>query len=454
MRLTKTFIAACISASFCLSAAAAVSEEEAAKLGDSLTWLGAIKAGNEEGTIPEYTGGLTEPPANYDPSKPGIRPNPFPDEEPLLSIDQSNMDQHADRLTEGTKELMRRYEDFRIDVFPSHRTAAVPERVKNNTIRNATTCETEQEGLAITGETCAGGYPFPIPKTGYEAMWNGLLAFQGVATRLMQRTFVVDDSGPTLVGGVDAIQQYPYYDPNETNVQDVFRLWYEVTAPSRVAGEQIMLIDAVNPLKTPRQAYQYLPGQRRVKRSPELAYDTPNPQIGGGATFDDTKLFTGAMDKFDFKLVEKKEMYIPYNTFDMDNRSVCPEERLLTPRFQNPECVRWELHRVWVVEGTLKPGERHIYHKRVFYWDEDSYTGGAVDQYDAEGNLYRAGFNHFRPHYEVPAPVGAVPFTHYDFNRGNYAVTTLLTNSDGERHVEPEGGRFWTPGGMQRRGTR
>ncbi|SFQ29198.1 DUF1329 domain-containing protein [Pseudomonas borbori] len=455
MLVSKITVALSVGLICVASASAAVSPEEAKQLGSSLTWLGAETSGNAEGTIPAYTGGLTTPPANYDPATPGKRPSPFPDEVPLYSIDQSNMEDYKDKLTEGTKELMRRYKTFRIDVYPTRRTAAVPEHVMQKTIANATQCESTQGGLGITGEKCAGGYPFPIPKSGYEVMWNALLAFQGHATKLKQQSYAVDSTGrAVMAGGVQAIQQYPYYDRNIENPRDYFKLWYKVDEPARIAGEQIMLIDAVNPMQFPRQAFQYLPGQRRVKRAPELSYDTPNPNTGGGNTFDDIKLFTGAMDKFEFKTVGKREVFIPYNTYVTTDPERCPVDKLLMPNHQNPDCVRWELHRVWVVDGVLKPGERHIYQRRVYFWDEDSFAAGAVDLYGSDGSLFRAGYNHMAPHYEVPAPVGPVPFTHYDFSKGTYTVTTLVTKYGGEVHIEPKDDRWWSQQGMQQRGSR
>ncbi len=149
-----------------------------------------------------------------------------------------------------------------------------------------------------------------------------------------------------------------------------------------------MLVDSVNPIAQPRRAWQYLPGQRRVKLAPDLAYDTPNAGSGGTSTYSDTFVFNGAMDRFDWKLVGKKEMYVPYNGYKlMYAKDIKPA---LTPNHVNPDFMRWELHRVWVVEATLKPGQRDLYSKRVFYLDEDSWVALAADQYDGKGQLYRA----------------------------------------------------------------
>ena len=92
----------------CLSASAEVSPDEAKQLSDTLTPWGAEKAGNKDGSIPAYTGGLTKPPASYDPAKKGMLPDPFADEKPLYSVNAKNMAQYADKLSEGVKAALAR----------------------------------------------------------------------------------------------------------------------------------------------------------------------------------------------------------------------------------------------------------------------------------------------------------------------------------------------------------
>jgi hypothetical protein len=157
----------------------------------------------------------------------------------------------------------------------------------------------------------------------------------------------------------------------------------DADAPARRAGERLVLIDPLDVKSVGRRAYQYIPGQRRVKLSPDLAYDTPAPMAGGSATMDDALVFLGALDRYDFRLVGKKEKFIMYNNFKMNDRGGCDDKAILTRNFPNPDCVRWELHRVWVVEAKLKSGFRHIYQRRMFYWDEDSYSAGVAENYDA-----------------------------------------------------------------------
>ncbi|MCV2219134.1 DUF1329 domain-containing protein [Thauera sp. Sel9] len=452
MTFPKTLIALGVAAALAGPVKAEVTPEEAAQIGTTLTWIGAEQAGNADGSIPPYTGGLTTPPAGYDPKQPGLRPDPFADEKPLFSVDAGNMAQYEDKLTEGTKALMKKFPSFRIDVYPTHRTAAVPQYVRDNTAKNALECKTTHGGEGVDG--CFGGIPFPIPKDGYQAMWNHLLRFGGFSYYVTQRSYYVDSAGSKVMTGQNEIyQEYPYYDPNKTSADKYWMLAYTATAPARLVGEQTLMIDPLNWAKDNRRAWQYLPGQRRVKLAPEIAYDTPNSQSAGANTYDDTAVFSGKMDRFDFKLVGKKEVFIPYNLYKFSDPKQCPDEVLVTPNHLNPDCVRWELHRVWVIEATLKPGKRHVYSKRVFYWDEDSYSAGASDQYDASGKLYRIGFAYMTPRYEVPAPTADV-YGHYDLANGIYVINSIGAETGGYYDVPPNPSRWWTPEAMAGRGVR
>lgn len=386
-------------------AGAAVSADEARQLGASLTEWGALKAGNAEGTIPAYSGGI-QPPANYDPKKPALRPDPFAGEKPLLSINAANMDRHADKLGDGVKEMLRKYPTFRIDVYKSHRTARYPKLFLDNTVKNATDCKLTENLLSLTG-TCWAGMPFPFPKRGAEVVWNRTMKFDAYATQASgRRSMLVDAKGrASMTAAWDSSEVFPPFDPARTtplNPQDVN--WYarfDFTGPARKAGEALVIHDSIDMVNPGRKVWQYLPGQRRVKLAPDVAYDAPSQAGGGIGTVDETQVYYGAIDRYDFKLVGKKEMYIPYNTFKINDGKACPESTLYTANHLNPDCVRWELHRVWVVEATLKPGKRHLYPKRVFYFDEDVPQAGIADNYDDAGKLYRVTWLHYAPFYET-----------------------------------------------------
>lgn len=380
---------------------AAVSAEEAGKLKTSLTPLGGEKAGNKDGTIPAWTGGHTGPVAG---AKVGDIPvSLFPNEKPVLQITASNMAQHADKLSEGTQALLKKYPDtFRLEVYPTHRTATVPEHVAANTFKNATSCKTAEGGNSIEG--CFGGLPFPIPKTGVEVVWNYLLRVEPESIEFGFKNIVgSSDGNHTLATRNDNFFQHPYNYKDgswETWSKDgkgeYFLQRFSTTAPSFKVGESLVIRDGIDP-KTPRQAWQYLVGQRRVRRAPTVAYDTPDFVASGANYFDEVQGFFGHPDRYEWKLVGKREMYVPYN----NNELVTAKVSEAYDKFHlNPAKVRWELHRVWEVEGTVVSGKRHAVPKRKYYFDEDTGLMVLMDGYDSEGKLWRTSQ---MPNFFVPA---------------------------------------------------
>ncbi|SFB34626.1 Protein of unknown function [Collimonas sp. OK607] len=399
---------------------AAVSAEEALKLKSELTPLGAEKAGNREGTIPAWTGGYTKVPSGYKPGN--VRPDPFSDEKPLYSITAKNMAEYADKLSDGQQVLLKKYPSYRIDVYPTHRTAAAPQSVYDNTLKNATRAKSSANGYSING--AFGGIPFPIPKNGAEAMWNHQLRWQGESVLYSHAAYVMSGGKPLLAATVHAEMSFPYFfkeDSLETFKGDYWHLYQVTTAPAYKAGESFLVRDPVDYEAKGRQAWQYLVGQRRVRRGPSLAYDTPNSVTSGVDFFDEVSLFLGALDKYQWKLVGKKEMYIPYN----DNKffQKTPEE-VLGQNYLNPDDVRWELHRVWVVEATLAPGKRHVIPKKKFYLDEDTWDAVLYDGWDAQSQLWHSGMALPILAFEYPGVI-TYPFSIQDLLKGSYQATII-----------------------------
>jgi hypothetical protein len=432
-------------------AQAAVSEQEAKQIGTTLTPFGAEMAGNKEGTIPRYTGGLTTPPAGYKPGS-GWRPDPFPQDKPLFSIDAKNMDKYADKLTEGAKTLLKTYPTYRIDVYETRRTAAYPKHVLDNTVKNATRCKTQAEG-EVLDRACKGGIPFPIPKNGYESMWNHLVNFALLAKEGQYQIWFVNAAGrPVLTSDLLASVEYPYYDPQDQRSDVYFMSLTNTVAPARSNGQSAMIMDHLNPVETGRRAWSYFPGQRRVRLAPDFTYDTPSDGTGGALHFDMINIFTGRMDRFDFKLAGKKEIYMPYNNYKLvfDTK---PEDAL-GPNHIKPELMRWELHRVWVVEATLKPGKRHVFKKWTFYWDEDSSAFGMSDAWDGNGNLYKTMMSANVQLADAPSPNADTNVVH-DFNNRIYSLIAGLTpNGPGIKVVQRKPSSFYTPEAMAGSGVR
>ncbi len=449
MNLSIKLLAGLVAASTGLAAQAAITAEEAKALGTTLTPIGAEKAANKDGTIPAYSGGLTKAPEGFKAGD-GVRPNPFANEKPRLVIDAKNMAEHADKLTEGTKALMQKYPSFRVDVFPTHRTVAFPKFVTDNTAKGAVNAKTLNDGRSMEG--VHAGFPFPIPKNGNEAMWNHLVRFNGQAYEAKYRNLNVDASGrPALATEGVSVQDFPFWDTTKTSADTFWRIKLTYTGPARRAGEALMIIDPLDIGTKDRRAWSYLPGQRRTKVAPDLSFDTPNPGTAGATTFDDTFIFNGSMDRFDFKLVGKKEMVVPYNAYGAVYQA--KQDDLLKPNHLNPDLVRWELHRVWVVEATLKEGKRHVYGKRTFYLDEDSWAALASDNYDARGQLYRAGFAYMAPSYDLPAPYTDM-FGHYDLVSRIYSLTGFIAETGGMKHTKALPDREWTADSLAGSGVR
>jgi hypothetical protein len=456
MTFVHSLLASALAMTIAGAAQAAVSAEEAAKLGTTLTLLGAEKAGNAAGTIPEFTGGLpvnTSPPGYK--AGDSVRPDPFASDTPRLVITGKNMAEHKDMLTKTTQELLSRFPGYRVDVYPTHRSVTLPKPYLDNTVKNATGAKSTEGGLAM--ENALPGVPFPIPATGSEVMWNHLLRYQGNTITTKYDSWNVDSAGSaTLATTGEGTVEYPLSDPDRINVpaagnEIYYRIKLALTGPARRAGEALLVQDAVNPLEQPRRAWQYLPGQRRVKLAPDICCDTPNPGSVGASTYDDTFVFSGALDRFDWKLVGKKEMYIPYNTYKLTYEK--ETGKYVVPNYIEPDLTRWELHRVWVVEATLKPDARHIYHKRTFYVDEDSWVAVASDQYDARDQLFRGSFAFISPSWEVQA---SNPTTHmiYDLVGGTYNIAGIYGPYGGLKYIPKLSKAQWSPESLAGAGIR
>ncbi len=397
-------------------ALAAVSADEAAKLKTTLTPLGAERSANKDGTIPPWDGGATKAAAGY---KAGdARPDPFAADKPLLSINAKNMDQHAAKLSDGVKALMKKYPDFRIDVYPTRRSAAAPQWVYDNTFKNATRAKLVDGGHGT--ENAYGGTPFPIPKDAYEVFQNHRLAWIGTHIQTPIRVWVVTADGKRAMasGGMQSFSK-PYYNPEGS--LEKFDGYYSLgkfaaTEPGSKSGEAILALEGMSAAQ-PRGLWQYLVGQRRVRKAPSVAYDTPDSVTSGLGLFDEAFNLFGPIDKHELKLIGKKELYIPYNNNRASSAKVAD---LVTPNTLNPALVRWELHRVWEVEATLAAGKRHVVPKRKYYIDEDSWQILMFDGWDAKGELWRTNFTLTLLAPDIPALVGNVLWGGYDLQTGAY----------------------------------
>ena len=404
------------------AAFAAVSPDQAARLNQDLTPLGAERAGNADGTIPAWTGGITRPPAGYTPGM--HHPDPFAGEQPLYVITKTNLDQYRDKLTAGNLALLQAYPDYKLPVYPTHRTAAVPQYAYDATLANATRAQLINDGNGVTGAII--GEPFPIPQNGQEVMWNFLLRYRGVmAMRQVSQAAPTRGGDYTLVNFEEKFL-FNYLVPGMTEEKlnnTVFYFMQEVKAPARLAGYILLVHETLDQVKEPRRAWTYNTGQRRVRRAPEVAYDNPGTAADGMRTSDQLDMFNGALDRYTWTLVGKKEMIVPYNSYKLHSDQVKYKD-ILKPLHINQDLTRYELHRVWVVDAKLKPDTSHVYQRRTFYIDEDSWQVLVVDQYDSRGQLWRVSEAHCINYYEVPCFWSTLE-VHTDLIAGRYLAFGL-----------------------------
>jgi Protein of unknown function (DUF1329) len=401
--LTGLSAAGLLCASF---ACGAVSPQEAARLGADLTPLGGEKAGNADGSIPAWTGGLKSAAeagfANY--HSPDHYPDPYANDKPLFTITAANMSQYAARLSEGHKALFKTYPDYKMVVYPTHRSGASPQRVYEGTKRNATTAKLVPDGNGFTG--AIDGTPFPIPQAGVEVFWNHVTRWRGVAAALQVGQAPMTAAGTFTLVNFKEEFYFQFYDPaftDEGQLNNILLFFtQETTAPARLAGEVLLVQETIDQAKESRRAWVYNPGQRRVRRAPNVAFDNPGTNADNLRTTDQFDMYNGSPQRYDWKLVGKREMYVPYNAYRLQDGKLKYSE-LLHKNHINQDLARYELHRVWVVDSTLKPGVSHIYSRRTLYVDEDSWQILVIDCYDTRGQLYRVQEGHAMNYYNLPS---------------------------------------------------
>ncbi|QCY13278.1 DUF1329 domain-containing protein [Pseudomonas sp. MPC6] len=441
-----TQLLACLTLSLSASVThAAVSGAEAQVLKSALTPLGAERAGNADGSIPAWTGGYTQVPAGFQEGHRAF--DPFKDDKPLYSVTAANMSQYADKLTDGVKQLLKdNPQTFKLDVYPTRRTAAAPQWVYDNTFKNATQATLEADGLVVKG--AYGGVPFPIPKNGNEVMWNHQTLWRGEATHSKYKVWTTTTDGQRVLATAAIDEgQYPFYYKEltaETAPNPNYMLAIQLTyAPAFRAGEALMVHNVTDYVKG-RTLWQYLAGQRRVRRAPSINFDTPNAVASGVNFVDETFGGAGSPERYDWKLIGKKELLIPYNNNALLSHG---DEEVMDKRHVKPAFMRWELHRVWVVEATLKPGKRHAVPKRMFYYDEDNWGNASIDGWDAEGTLWRTALTTPFAAPDIPATVNYCTGFFHDHRTKAWIYNCALGDAGNEQYqiVERRRESFFAP---------
>ncbi len=421
----------------------AASAAQAALLKTTLTPTGAERAGNADGSIPAWTGGETTPPPGWTAGQ--QMPDIYASDKVVVSINAANMSQYKDKLSDGVMAMMQKYPEFRIDVYPTRRSAAHPQWVYDNTYLNATRTQANPGGARLGFSNGYGGVPFPIPdqsdplEAGAQVIQNHLNRWRGSWASSTQAAYVMQAGSLTLTGGTNFWFESPYYDPNGTLATFtgyVQRVKAVFIAPANQAGLALLQYVTPNPLQQPIETWEYLVGQGRVRKAPELQYDTPTPGTGGIGNYDETYIINQSPDRYDWKLIGKKEIYIPYN----NNKLMLSDPAVAhLPHSLNPDLVRWELHRVWVLDATLHPGDRDVVARRRVYVEEDSWNAMLGDEYDGDGNLWKVTKQFVQVCPDLPGTVTANSIV-YDLQADKYC------SLGGAWGVSPYNQPFnWTP---------
>ncbi|ARU87765.1 DUF1329 domain-containing protein [Pseudomonas sp. M30-35] len=399
---------------------AQVDAAQAARLGQDLTPIGGEKAGNAEGTIPAWDGGLAKRADAYDPEV-GYK-DPFAEDKPLFTISAANAGEYADKLSPGQLAMLKRYPDtWKLSVYPTRRSASYPQHVYEAVKLNALNAKLIEDGNGVAD--AKNVVPFPIPQSGLEVLWNHLMRYRGVGIKRYFAGAQPQTNGDyTITKTTDIIlfnQNVTDSSKRDSNI--LVYLQQSVLAPARKAGAVTLVHDTVNQVSTPRLAWSYTAGQRRVRRAPQIAYD--NPSNDGQTTTDNNDMFSGAPDRYNWELLGKKEMYVPYNSYRLASKTNKYSD-IIRPGHVNPDLLRYELHRVWHVRGVLKDGKRHVYKQRDLFLDEDTYQILVADHYDNRNEIWRVSEANTINYYDQPlvwVTGGAV----YDLISGRYSIGGL-----------------------------
>jgi hypothetical protein len=394
-----------------------------AAFAQDISVIGADKNGNAAKTIPAWTGGLTAMPAGSQPGGPYA--DPYAADQPVITITAENADQYKANLTVGQLEMLKKYPTFKMIVYPTRRSAPLKKCVGDETIANKGKAKLSAGGVGLYGTT--GGVPFPQPKDGIEAMWNTSVRYRGDSYTAKWAQAAVTNDGKFSLSKFEV--EYDFHfgachrKPEDREPNRMLYYIQKTTAPARVAGNILLVHETMDQTRDIRSVWNYNPGQRRVRLAPEVSYDNPGFAAEGLRTADDLTLFNGLPDRYDWSLLAKREVYLPYNAYRATASTVKPDD-LLKPNHLNADLMRYELRRVWVVDGKLKNGSSHIYHRRTFFIDEDSWTILATDKYDSNGKLWRYAEMHgiVAPDIGTLYPVMDV---HYDLQSGRYLVSGI-----------------------------
>jgi hypothetical protein len=373
---------------------------------------------------------------------------------PLYIVTKDNLAQYGKYLSEGHKALFKAYPDYKMVVYPTVRNAFFPDEIYAATKKNAETATLSGTDKVQGAEL---GFPFPIPQGGAEPIWNHKLKFRGSTVQRYNNQAIVKPDGSFKITKLVEDVLFVYGNLKERSMWKsgsnmIAYYLSETKEPPRVAGQFTLVHEKIGPGVEARSAWIYSPGLGRVNRAPDVGFDNPAIGTDGEQFYDQVDVFNGALERYTWKLVGKKEILIPYNSWIL-NSPTFKYADLIRPGHMNQNYPRYELHRVWVTEATLVAGQRHQIKKRVFYLDEDSWSIAMVEGYDNRDQLWKVQEAHLLTIPFIPT-VSGIPEVIYDLQTHRYFLTTM-TNEDPISNFEIRyDEKVFSPAALQRRAAR
>lgn len=396
---------------------AKVTPDEAATLRSTLTPLGGERAGNAAGTIPEWRGGLTAPPSCH---VGGARYcDPFANDKPYATITADKIEEWRERLSAGQIEMLLRHRDsYRIHLYPTRRSFANPAAVYEAALRNAQSAVMAPTGLSVRDASVA--VPFPLTQGGTEAIWNHRLRYRGTGFRRWFSQASVIRSGEINLVRLREDADFPYA-RGAAGKDGIAQQWLHVVLqPERLQRNVTLMQDFLDMERSPPRAWRRLLGQRATRPARGFGFDSP-AMLADDLRFDDQHdMYFGSPERYTWRIVGRREMVVPYNSYRLHSGRKSLRE-IIQPAHLNPQLTRHELHRVVVVEATLKPKTIHRHRRRTFYLDQDSWQVLLVDLYDSDEQVWRWQEAHTIMAYDKALLMPAVE-TVYDMQTGRYLV--------------------------------
>ena len=382
----------------------------------------------------------------YDPQSDSY-PDPFSSDQILLTINVNNYNEYKDTvLTPGQIKMFETYpESFKINIYPSRRSCAVPPEVLELTDKNASLID---DGEGVDG--ILGSIPFPNPTEALHHVWNHILRYRGVEIYGASPFYIINPDGTRTFGAGEAVAKNfwnPFVRDEKKGLQGM--LMTKVTHPPRLADASTLVIESLNAFKTPRKAWVYNPGTRRVRRAPDITYDYKPSASQCLTTVDQFDGFNGAKDRYNWSNLGTQLRLMPYNAYKFHETHI---EEVLTPYHVNQDYLRYELVNVNVVKATLKEDKRHIIPKRIMYFDTDSHNMLAEETFDDQSNLMAYREFPIINFYDQPMCLSIHSAT-YDFATRRYQLQSVRSTDIPKvqwRLNEPHDEKMFTPEGLKR----